>query len=394
LLALAERAIEDLGGVIAYKDTDGFIVTASRASRPGKLQLASGEFRRILTYDEICSAMAHFACLDPFGDGQPFFETKAEGTAAVFAPKKYGIVGEEGNPVAHTESGIGAFLAPPGFGARQEDGRQVFTADIAAAHVERPGGPLDILPWERRHPDWPAFQRHSFSTPRATEELPVIFGRRPFQRVVEAIATYGDAHPVALDPGGALEEADLSFWDGRSGRPIDVTTRPEQDGVVIDSLRARAVEWGKTTVDDVPAVVILDEALARRVGKAGALFVDESDQLVYEDVDQVALFMRVTGALGAPLLAELSGLPERTARAIGDGRLPLEATVERAMASIAERLGSEYLPRLLDLVEEAGSLSCRWPGCAGRPARTGATWCSLHRRRSGTDRRRVLEEAG
>ncbi len=348
---------------------------------------------RVLTADEVASVTALFDGLDPFGDGRPFFEVKAEGMAGVFGPKKYGIVGEEGNPVAHTESGIGAFMAPPGFGARREDGRHVFTADIAAAHVEDPGGPLDPLPWEGRHPDWPAFQRHSFSTPRATEELPVIFGRRPFQRVVEAIATQGDSHPVALDPGGVLEEADLSFYDGRSGQPIDVTTRPEQDGVVIDSLRARAVEWGRTTADDVPVVVILDEALARRVGKAGTLFVDESDQIVYKDLDQVALFMRVTGALGAPLLAELSGLPERTARAIGEGRLPLEATVERAMASIAERLGSEYLPRLLDLVEEVGSLSCRWPGCHGRPARTGAIWCSLHRRRSGTDRRRVLEEA-
>jgi hypothetical protein len=393
LLALAERAIEDLGGVIAYKDTDGFIVTASRASQPGKLQLASGEFRRILTYDEICSAMAHFACLDPFGDGQPFFEIKAEGTAAVFAPKKYGIVDETGKIVAYTESGIGAFMAPPGFGERREDGRHVFTADIAAAHVERPSGPLDSLPWDRWNPDWPAFQRHTFSTPRATEELPESFGRRPFLRIVEAISSYQDAHPVALDPGGEIEEADLSFWDGRSCRAIEVTTRPEQQGIVIDSLRARAVEWGKMTVDEVPAVVVLDEALARRVGKTGVLFVDESDQLVYEDVDQVALLMRVTGTLGAPLLTELSGLPKRTARAIGEGRLPQEATVERAMASIAERLGSEYLPRLLDLVEEVGSLSCRWPGCDGRPARAGASWCSHHRRRSGSDRRRVLEEA-
>ncbi len=390
LLALSERAIDELGGVVAYRDTDGFIVVAWR-HLSGTIRLDNGTQLRALSYDEVVSAMASFDRLDPFGDGRGFFEVKAEGTCGVLGPKKYGILDENGSVVAHTESGIGAFAPPPGFGARRDDGKRAFTADIAAAHVKCAGGLLAQLPWEDRYPDWPAFQRHSYSTPSAAEELPEHFGRRPFAHIVEAIASYDDAHPVALDPGGEIDEADLVFWDGRSGEPIPVSTRPGEGAVVIESLRARAVDWGKSKPDELPAVVVLDDALARRVGKSGALFVDESEQLVYQDIDPAGLLVKAAQHLRAPLFAALSGLSERRAYAMTEGTIPHAATLERAADGIASRLGTEYFPRLLDLVDEAESLSCRWPGCAGRPARTGASWCPLHRRRSGTERRRVLE---
>ena len=88
-----------------------------------KLQLEDGSYRRIVGPDEVTEVVSLFHALDPFGDGEPFFEVEAEGTAAIFGPKKYGIVDEAGNVVAHTESGIGAFAPPPGFAARGSDGR-------------------------------------------------------------------------------------------------------------------------------------------------------------------------------------------------------------------------------------------------------------------------------
>jgi hypothetical protein len=210
--------------------------------------------------------------------------------------------------------------------------------------------------------------------------------------VIEAIATNDDAHPVALDPGGeTLVLDELGFHDARTEWPVPISTDPEDlDAVVVDSLRARAVEWGRPADRDSPEVVILDPLLERLVGKSGGLFVDKSPEVVYRDVDAVEVLVVAAGRLGAPMFAELTGLPPRTARAIANGRKPVPASTEQAMRAMEQRLGRDALARLLDLAEEAASLKCSWPGCDEPTTRPGATWCAVHRRRSGADRRRVL----
>jgi hypothetical protein len=224
--------------------------------------------------------------------------------------------------------------------------------------------------------------------------MPATFGRRPFSRVIEAIATNDDAHPVALDPGGeSLAFDELAFHDTRTERAIRVTTDPEDlDAVVVDSLRARAVEWGRPADRDCPDLVILDPLLERLVGKSGGAFVDKSPQVLYRDIDAAEVLVQAAKKLGAPVLAELTGLPPRTARAIADGRRPVQATVDQAMRAMEHRLGRDALALLLDLAEEAASLTCSWPGCANTTTRPGATWCASHGHRSGVDRRRVLSE--
>ena len=359
-----------------------------------KLQLENGSYRRVLDADEVATIVDMFAALDPFCDGEPFFEVEAEGTAGIFGPKKYGIVDEAGKVVAHTESGIGGFVPPPGFADRGPDGRYVITGEIARAHVQRGDGLLPPLSWEAVDPHWPALERHALSTPDAATEMPAIFGRRPFSRVVEAIATNDDAHPVALDPGGeALVLDDLAFYDARTERPVPISTDPEDlDAVVVDSLRARAVEWGRPADRDCPDVVILDPLLERLVGKSGGAFVDRSPQVVYRDVDAAEVLVVAAEKLGAPVFSELTGLPARTSRAIADGRRPVQATVDQAVRALEQRFGRDALARLLDLAEDAALLKCNWPGCEEQTTRPGATWCAVHRRRSGVDRRRVLSE--
>jgi hypothetical protein len=359
-----------------------------------KLQLEDGSYRRVLGADEVTAVVGLFHQLDPFGDGEPFFEIEAEGTAAVFGPKKYGIVDGAGNVVAHTESGIGAFTPPPGFAARGLDGRYVITAEIAGAHVQRGNDLLPPLSWEAIEPHWPALERHSLSTPDAAAEMPEVFGRRPFSRVIEAIATNDDAHPVALDPGGeALVPDELAFHDARTELPAPISTDPEDlDAVVVDSLRARAVEWGRPADRDCPELVILDPLLERLVGKSGGLFVDKSPQVVHRDVDAAAVLVAAAEKLGGPVFAELTGLSPRTARAIAAGRKPVQANTDQAMRALEQRLGRDALARLLDLAEDAASFSCAWPGCVEPTTRPAATWCASHRRRSGVDRRRVLSE--
>jgi hypothetical protein len=357
-----------------------------------KLQLEDGSYRRILGDDEVTAIVGLFDALDPFGDGEPFFEIEAEGTAAIFGPKKYGIVDEAGHVVAHTESGIGGFAPPPGYTARGPDGRYVITAEIAGAQVQRGEGLLPPLSWETVDPHWPALERHSLSTPDAVAELPEIFGRRPFARVIEAIATNDDAHPVALDPGGeSLVPDELAFHDTRTQLPIPISTDPaDLDAVVVDSLRARAVEWGRPADRDCPELVILDPLLERLVGKSGGAFVDKSPQVLYRDVDAAEVLVVAAGTLGAPVFTDLTGLPPRTARAVAEGRRPVQATLNQAVRALEQRLGRDALARLLDLAEEAASPRCSWPGCDEQTTRPGATWCGAHRRRSGVDRRRVL----
>ena len=224
--------------------------------------------------------------------------------------------------------------------------------------------------------------------------MPAIFGRRPFSRVVEAIATNDDAHPVALDPGGeTLVPDELAFYDARTERPVPISTDPEDlSAVVVDSLRARAVEWGRPANRDCPEVVILDPLLEQLVGKSGGAFVDKSPQVLYRDVDAAEVLVVAAGKLGAPVFAELTGLPPRTARAIAEGRRPTPTSTDQAMRALEQRLGCDALARLLDLAEDAASVGCSWPGCDEPTTRRGSTWCATHRRRSGIDRRRALSD--
>ncbi len=357
-----------------------------------KLQLDDGSYQRILTVEEVTDLLHLFDALDAFGDAEPFFEVEAAGTGFVVGPKKYVILDESGTVVTHTEAVLGGFVPPPGFDARGDGGRYVFTADIVRAHAQRGGGLLPELSWEATHPDWPALERHQISGPDASAQMPDALGRRPFSRVVEAISTYGDCHPVALDPGGAITDPQaLAFYDARSNSAGKISADPQAPGAfVVDSLRAQAVEWGRRASDQLPEVAVLDDRLARSVGKSGSLFVDGSDQSVYADVDRSGVLVAAARTLGASILAELCAIPERTARALGSGRRPSPETERRAIAALEARLGADPLPVLLDLTEVAGERRCRWPGCEALPTRPGAAWCPRHRRRSGTDRARAI----
>ncbi len=362
-----------------------------------KLLLPDGSLRRLLDPDEVGEIMTSFDPLDPFCDASAFWELKAEGTVGILGPKRYAVLGEEGEVVVHTEHVLGGFVPPPDHDATFDNGRHVWAGEAGRAHVARlqAGGLLARLSWEDEHPDWPALERHSLSTPGAAAQMPAPTGRRPFCRVVEAIATDGDAHPIGLDPGGDLAGwEDALRFDARTGMQQRFSTDPADGGATtIDSLRARTVDWGHKTERTVPERVVVDALLVRLVGKSGGVFVDESPQHVYRDVDDAAVLLAAARALGSGRLAELTGLPERTARAMAAGRPPAAATVESALRALQVRFGPDPIPRLLDLAERARQARCRWAGCEEAPARPGASWCPTHRRRSGSERRRALEQA-
>ncbi|MDA8311420.1 MAG: hypothetical protein M0Z46_12570 [Actinomycetota bacterium] len=357
-----------------------------------KVELADGSYLRVLAQEEAPDLLGLLDDLDPFADGEPFFDVEAAGEAFVVGPKKYVVRDETGNVIAHTEPVLGGFVPPAGFGIRGPGGRYLFTAEIAGAHAERGDGLLSTLSWEATHPDWPALERHQLSSPEALAEFPEVLGSRPFARVVEAVSSCDDCHPVALDPGGEIADlSSLQFCDARSNRLGEITVDPAVRGAfVVDSLRAHAVEWGRHGSDELPEVVVLDALLARSVGKSGGLFVDGSDQPVYSDVDRAAVLVAAARSLGAAVMAELCGIPVRTARALASGRRPSLETERRAMSALEALLGDDPLPKLLDLVHVAGERRCGWPGCDEIPSRPDAAWCSRHRQRSGKDRARAI----
>lgn len=362
-----------------------------------KIELPDGSFRRILEPEEVAEVMASFDTLDPFGDDGSFWEVKAQGTTGVLGAKRYAVLDADGEVIAHTEHVLGGFVPPPGSGATTGNGRRRWTGEVGRAHIVRiqTGGLLAPLSWEEEQPDWPALERHSLSTPAAVAEVPEALGRRPFSRVVEAIATHGDAHPMGLDPGGDLADCgDVVRFDARSGTERRFSTDPaDLDAVTVESLRARAVEWGHPTERSQPDVVVLDLLLARLVGKSGGVFIDESPQHLYRQIDTAAVLMEAARALGPRHFVELTGLAERTARAMASGRRPAPATVYRALGALTSHLTADPLASLLDLAEEARRVECRWPGCTEPPARPGASWCPTHRRRSGDDRQHKKERA-
>ena len=361
----------------------------------GKIELPDGSFRRILSAAEVAKVMASFDAIDPFDDASAFWEVKAQGATGVLGPKRYAVLGEDGEVVVHTEHVLGGFVPPPGHDATLDNGRHVWAAEAARAHVGRlqTDELLARLSYEDDYPDWPALVRHSLSSPDAAAQLPEATGRRPFSRVVEAVATGNDAHPIGLDPGGNLSDwEEVVRFDASTGKEQRFSTDPAEVGTTtVDSLRARGVDWGHKTERTAPERVVVDPLLLRHVGKSGGVFVDESPQHLYRDVDEAAVLMEAAGALGTRRFAELTGLPERTARAMVSGRRPAPATVRRAMGQLTSRLTGDPLSRLRDLAEQARGIQCRWPGCEAPPARPGASWCPTHRRRSGDDRRRRKE---
>ena len=70
-LAMVERMVTDLGGVIVTRDTDGCAILS--LPEGGKVTLPGGQIVHALSWSEVDELVASFDSLDPFGDGRPFW---------------------------------------------------------------------------------------------------------------------------------------------------------------------------------------------------------------------------------------------------------------------------------------------------------------------------------
>jgi hypothetical protein len=377
ILAMVEAQVWARGGVIAARDTDGLLLVASR--RGGDIQLPDGTNAHVLSWCDTDAVLDGFNALGLFRDGGPFWSIKREHRgrpirAVVWGPKRHTLfVHSHGiEVVASTEHVLGALAAPPGTTGRRDDGRHLWTEDVARVLAGVASGECDkpIVPtfrWERNSPDFPALRRLSLSGPKALRQMPAAFGFRPFARVIEGQSAYPrhDARPVTPDPGGELVRwRELPWRDAHGGQAVGVSTDPlDLDRVILDSLRARSVAWSRPTGQVHREAVVVDPLLVRPVGRAGGAFTGGSPQAVRSTVDIGSVLMTAARLLGVPRFASLTGLPERTVRALASGRRPRGSTVRKVWLAISGHFGSDPLPGLLDLAEGDGPCRCVYPGC-------------------------------
>jgi hypothetical protein len=243
--------------------------------------------------------------------------------------------------------------------------------------------------WEQQdEPDFPALRRVSVSGHQGLSGLPDALGARPFTRVVEALVdelspVQPAGHPVALDPGGDLRDWEsLDWFDSARNGPITVTTDAgRRNAVLVDTLRARAVEWGRPIVRQTPDLVDIDPSLVRLVGRSGGAFTDGSEQQVERDVDVVGPIRKAVAVFGVHRTSKLTGLSTDRVRNIAEPGSLRPSTVGRAQAVLTAGLGPDPLARLLDLVASHGS--CGLSDCSRPVMGPGARWCSNAHRVAG-----------
>jgi hypothetical protein len=355
-----------------------------------RIDLPDGLSARVLLWGEVSDVLSRFDQLDPFGDGKPFWTMDREQSgqplsAVVWGSKRNALfVPTLGCRVASsTEHVLGAYAPPPSIPGRRADGRHLWTQGVAEVHARlafeaKPTGIVPPFAWETRDGDFPAFKRLSISGPQALAHMPSDLGLHPFARVVEAersiTGPLDRPRLVVPDPGGDLSDwQSLPWHDAHGSRAFWISTDPMDVGAtVVETLRAKAIDWVRPRKVERPPGIVVDPLLVRGVGRAGGPFNDGTAQRVLTEVDAEGILLHSVRVLGSPKVADLTGVPERTLRYIGTRRTR-RTTVRRAVSALRQRLGPDALSHLLDSVEKVRN--CALPGC-DEPRRPRSRTCS------------------
>jgi hypothetical protein len=298
---VCDRLVSDLGGVVAYRDTDSALIPSTPDG--GKLDLLDGSSVRALSWAEVDEVLGAFDPLSPAPWWPVWKRTREkEGrplSAVVFGPKRHAAFVDGGTEdpdlTDATQANLGATYGDPpamvgrvapidGYRrwsmaavAREVIYAQALTAD--PAHALRPKAPWDdtgSLPM-------PALRRYTVKSPEVARALPDVLGVRPGTRYVmgevEEVHRGQMPTPVAIDPGGDLAHwQDLGWVDMASGEALRVSTDPTDDSVVfarpdavlLATLDAKAAAWGRVRHDHLDAVTV-DAARVRRVGRVSGV---------------------------------------------------------------------------------------------------------------------------
>ncbi len=324
--------------------------------------------------------------------------------AIVFGPKRHVEfrVGSDGVTIVDsTETQLGATYADPAaLSGRAPSGRRIWSevvvecevlhalAELGDPTVLRPTAPWD----DGSAPKFPTLRRLAVRTPEMASLLPACLGAGPGTRYVEGVVDIlrraVSPTPVALDPGGPLDDPFSLGWVVKAtGARCRATTDPTDTGaILLESLDARAIRWSRPPVTGPIDVVIVDETLIQRVGRVSGVIDADADGLtdlahrrpVADHGDPVGFAIREAGRLGPAAFSQCYSVPLRTAERIAGGGKPSPATVERVIGS----LGS------------ADSRTCALEGCEEPVMRPNIWYCRpAHGDRAYRRRRAAVSEA-
>jgi len=389
LLALLDRMVADLGGLVLYRDTDSSIILATPDG--SKVELPDGSKVWALSWDEVDGILGAFAPLDPAPWWRVWkFERGTEAAplqSVIFGPKRHvEFVVEDGaiRIVERTESTLGGFFAdPPTMTGRAPDGGRIWSKAAAIREVEfvlaRAADPAAVrgpVSWDEGQAQPAPCLRHlAVTSPEVLASLPTTLGAHPGSHFLEGTVDVKrrnvDPVPVALDPGGDLPNWQTLHWVARStGQPVRVTTDPTDVGaVLLESLAVRSANWSTPHRPEPVGLVIVHPELIRIEGRISGVLdaVDEgladlaARRPVYSEGGPVGFLQAEARRLGKRAFARRTGLPPTTAERLACGLSVSDHNVEVAMRA---------------LLAESSVASCALEGCEQPVSRPNATYCS------------------
>ena len=383
-LAAVGRWVEDRGGAIVCRDTDGLVVVSSPE---GEVVAVSSDRKvRALPWAEVEAMLARFDVLDPFCDGGAFFDIdRGEDDRPLhlvaLARKRYLKAQGDGaggwEVVEATEHAL-VGIEPPSMAGRDEDRRHLWTRPVAAHALARAAGGAHLFsaPWDDDSSEpFPALARWSAGSPGALSRVPEVLGAHAFAPLVEArvdrLLAPGVPAPVALDPGDDLAGWAQLFWVDGDGRRVEVSTGEDPGtSVPLRRLADVAGDWCVPVPAHEPEPLDFDRRLARRVGRGGSL-VDarladpdaraDDVQVLYDQGDAADFVEEQAQHLGPRRLSRLTGLPLKVCERAALGQAISQRNVERAI----EALGSPCPER-----------TCALSGCEQPVPRPNARYCT------------------
>jgi hypothetical protein len=141
LVGIAEHLVEEAGGTIAGRDTDGLLVWSPQG---GAVPVLHGRKAGAISWAALDGVLARFDSLDPWGDGSSFWKAPVREHnghslhGLVIGVKRYALAtlddkGDLIEVVEATEHALGGSVVdPPGFAGRAGDGRHRWTREVAA----------------------------------------------------------------------------------------------------------------------------------------------------------------------------------------------------------------------------------------------------------------------
>lgn len=390
LLAVLDRLVDDLGGLVLYRDTDSSLLLATPGG--GKVALGDGARVRALTWDDVDGIIHAFAPLAP-APWWPVWKLvrgKRDNPlrTVIFGPKRHVefVPTENGSFdfIERTESNLGGYYAdPPRMAGRDPDGGRVWSKAavirevgfLLAQHSD-PRATRTPAAWDEGQAlPFPCLRHLAVVTPEVLASLPPSLGAHPGSRFIEGTRDVKrravDPVPVALDPGGDLADWRRLTWVAKStGEPVRVTTDPTEIGaVLLESLAVRSATWSAPRRPEPVGLVVVHPQLIRIEGRTSGVLdaVDEGRadvaafRPVYSEGDPVAFLRAEAKRLGKRAFARRTGLAPTTAESLVRGLSVSGHTVEVALRA---------------LLAEGSVATCALDGCEKAVLRPGQRYCS------------------